>query len=267
MPESRPPTALVTGATAGIGLAFARALAARGHDLVLVARDAARLEATAADLRERHGTGVEVLAADLADRAQLQRVADRVASPQAPVDLLVNNAGFGLRRGLLDAGPEGVVEQERMLDVLCRAVLVLSAAAAPAMVARGRGGVLNVSSVAGWTAMGGYAAAKAWVTTFTEGLAGELRGTDVVATALCPGFVRTEFHERAAMDVSAWPGLLWLDADELVEQALRDLRRGRVVSVPSRRYALASGVLRATPRPLVRAASTGFSRRRGAAAR
>ena len=264
MPESRPPTALVTGATAGIGLAFARALAARGCDLVLVARDAARLEATAADLRARHGTGVQVLPADLADRTQLQRVADRVALASAPVDLLVNNAGFGLRAGVLGGDPQ---EQERMLDVLCRAVLVLSAAAAPAMVARGHGAVLNVSSVAGWTAMGGYAAAKSWVTVFTEGLAGELRGTGVVATALCPGFVRTEFHERAAMDVTGFPGLLWLDADDLVERALADVRRGRVVSVPSRRYALLSTLLRAAPRPLVRAASGGFSRRRGGAAR
>ncbi|WP_255378374.1 SDR family oxidoreductase [Quadrisphaera sp. DSM 44207] len=253
------PTALVTGASAGLGLAFARALAARGHDLVLVARDAARLEALAADLRAQHGAAVQVLPADLADREALAAVAERAGSASRPVDLLVNNAGFGLRQPVVGGD---VREHERALDVMCRAVLVLSAAAATAMRERGRGAVVNVSSVAGWTAMGTYAAAKAWTTTFTEGLAGELRGTGVSATALCPGFVRTEFHARMGEDTSGSPAWAWLDADAVVEQALADAGRGAVVSVPSRRYALAALGLRLAPRPLVRAASGGVGARR-----
>jgi short-subunit dehydrogenase len=253
------PTALVTGATAGIGHAFARRLAADGHDLVLVARDAARLESVAAALTAEHDVSCEVLPADLSDRAQLQVVADRLSDASRPVDLLVNNAGFGINKPF--AASE-VAEQERMLDVLCRAVLVLGHAAVPGMVARGRGAVVNVSSVAGFTAMGTYAAAKAWVTTFSEALAVELAGTGVTSTALCPGFVRTEFHARARMNMSALPKGAWLDADELVAACLADVRRGRVVSVPSVTYKVAAGVARHAPRALVRAASGGIGRRR-----
>ena len=168
-------TALVTGGTAGIGAVFARQLAQRGHDLVLVARDQTRLETAAADLRRR-GVEVEVLVADLADRSDVQRVVDRVADPLRPVDLVVNNAGFGVHGSLLSGD---VAEHEQALAVMCRAVLVLSAAAGKAMCSRGRGAIVNVSSVAGFVTMGSYSAVKSWVTTFSEGLAGELSGTGV----------------------------------------------------------------------------------------
>jgi uncharacterized protein len=253
------PTALITGATAGIGHAFARRLAADGHDIVLVARDRERLEAVAAQLSAQHGVRCEVLPADLADRAQVQVVADRLADESRPVDLLVNNAGFGLNKTFVRSAVE---DQERMLDVLCGAVLVLTHAVVPGMVARGRGAVVNVSSVSGFTAMGTYAAAKAWVTTFSEALAVELAGTGVTSTALCPGFVRTEFHDRARMNMSGLPRRAWLDADELVEAGLRDVRRGKVVSIPTLTYTLAAGLARYAPRPLVRAASGGIGRRR-----
>lgn len=247
-------TALVTGGTSGIGLAFARRLAATGHDLVLVARDVARLEQTADDLRLRYGVAVEVLVADLAVRAQVQRVADRVSDVDHPVDLLVNNAGYGLGQRFVG----GDVEAEaQMLDVLCRAVLVLSHAGTGAMVARGHGAIVNVSSVAGWTAGGTYAAAKAWVTAFTEGLACELAGTGVTATALCPGYVRT--GSTAGMRL---PELAWLDVDDLVESALDDVRRGRIISVPSLRYTAVASAMRAAPRPLVRALTGSRPRRR-----
>ncbi|GAB2700170.1 SDR family oxidoreductase [Thalassiella azotivora] len=251
----------MTGASAGIGLAFCRRLASEGHDLVLVARDAQRLERIARDLREEHGVDVEVLPADLADRDDVQRVAERAGDPGRPVDLLVNNAGFGLRHAFLAGDVE---DQERMLDVLCRAVLVVTHAATRAMVERGHGAVVTVSSVAGFATMGTYSAAKAWATTFTEALAGELRGTGVTATALCPGFVRTEFHERAAMDMSALPQRMWLDADDLVRDCLDDVRRGRVVSVPSWRYRFVTAVSRHAPRPLVRQVSWGLRKRRDA---
>jgi short-subunit dehydrogenase len=250
-------TALVTGGTAGIGHAFARRLAADGYDLVLVARDGERLAQVAAELGARYGVRVEVLVADLAVRADVARVADRLRS--APVDVLVNNAGFGLNTSFLTGD---VADQERMLDVLCRAVLVLSHAGATAMVARGSGAIVNVSSVAGFVAMGTYGAAKAWVTAFTEALAVELAGTGVTATVLCPGFVRTQFHGRARMNMSRLPARAWLDADEVVDACLADVRRGRVVSVPSARYRAVVLLARHAPRSLVRRVSNGLSRRR-----
>ena len=252
-------TALVTGGTAGIGLAFARRLAAQGHDLVLVARDEARLAEVAADLRERHHVEVELLVADLSVREELQRVADRVGDPAQAVDLLVNNAGFGLGRRFVEGE---LADEERMFDVLCRAVLVLSHSAAQAMIARGRGAIVNVSSVAGFTAGGTYAAAKSWATTFTEGLACELAGTGVTATALLPGYVRTEMHQRAGMSMRRLPQQAWLDADQLVEAALADVRRGRVLSVPTKRYKVAAVLASTAPRSVVRAITGSRPRRR-----
>ncbi|MFC3689429.1 SDR family NAD(P)-dependent oxidoreductase [Aquipuribacter hungaricus] len=227
------PTALVTGPTAGIGYSFARALAARGHDLVLVSRDEDRLAVVAAELGARYTVDVEVLPADLSDRAQVDRVAQRLRDDDRPVDLLVNNAGFGLAAPFVGGDLDGELRQ---LDVMGTAVLVLCHAAVPGMVARGRGAVVNVSSVAGFGPMGTYSAVKAWCTSFTESLSAVLAGTGVTATALCPGFVRTEFHSRAGMDVGRRASGWWLDPDDLVEDCLRDVRRGRAVSVPSRRY-------------------------------
>lgn len=256
-------TALVTGATAGIGAEFCRQLAATGHDLVLVARDRSRLEASAAALSAEYGIRVEVIAADLADRAQLQLVADRLSVAGTDglpgIDLLVNNAGFGLATGFLTSE---VAEEERALDVMCRAVLVLSHAAGRAMGARGRGAIINVSSVAGFVAMGTYSAAKAWVTTFSEGLAVELAPRGVSVTALCPGFTHTEFHERAAMNMSRLPDVLWLDAPDVVARALADARRGRPISVPGLPYQALTGVLHVLPRGLVSRASSALARRR-----
>ncbi len=253
------PTALVTGATAGIGLEFARQLAERGSDLVLVARDRQRLEGVAADLHRRFGVATEVLVADLADRAAVQVVADRLADAARPVDLLVNNAGFGLKRGFLQ---NDVEVEENAFDVLCRAVLVLSHAAARAMKARGQGAIINVSSVASFVAMGSYSAAKAWVTVFSESLATELAGTGVKVMALCPGFTHTEFHQRAEMNMSKLPDALWLDADQLVTDALADLDRGRVVSVPGTAYKVLVGALNVVPRGLARSVSGGIASRR-----
>src|SRR4051812_34791503 len=258
MPSSNQ-VALVTGATAGIGNAFARALAARGADLVLVARDAGRLEGVAAGLREGHGVDVEVLVADLADRAQLETVAERLRDGARPVDLLVNNAGFTVKQWFVGGD---VAAEERMLDVLVRAVLVLSAAATPGMTERRRGWVVTVSSVAGFMPAGTYSAAKAWATTFTMSLAAELAGTGVTATALCPGYVHTEFHGRAGIRMNRLPEWVWLDADELVAQCLRDVARGRSLSVPGRQYRLAVVAQRHLPLRLVEWFSRGRMRRR-----
>jgi short-subunit dehydrogenase len=242
-------TALVTGASAGIGRAFAARLARNGTDLVLVARDRARLEELARGLRGQHGVAVEVLVADLADRDATGLVCDRLADRNRPVDLLVNNAGLGLRRSFLD---NDLAAEEAALDVMVRAVLLLCHAAGVAMRERGRGAIVNVSSVASFIANGTYSAEKAFVTVFSEGLAGELAGTGVTVTALCPGLTRTEFHRRARMQVSALPGGLWLDADDVVDQALADAAAGKVISVPGAQWKVLTALVRALPRPLAR---------------
>lgn len=252
-------TALVTGASSGLGLEFARQLAGRGHDLVLVARDRGRLEAAAEELRSRHGVGVEVLVADLAHREQLHRVAERLADPDRPVDLLVNNAGFGSRRGFVRGD---LAEEERAVDVMVRAVMVLAHAAGGAMRARRRGAILNVSSVASFAVMGHYSAIKSYVTVLSEALATELAPHGVTVTAVCPGFVRTEFHQRAQMNMSRLPDALWLDAPDVVRTALDDVARGRVVSVPSLTYKGVVGVLRVVPRTLIRRVAGALAERR-----
>lgn len=240
-------TALITGATSGIGLTFARTLARRGHDIVLVARDRERLDLVAAELRG-HRVQVEVIAADLADRSQLAVVEDYIRAHA--VEILVNNAGFGVPQrfstGDLDA-------EQQMLDVLVTAVMRLTHAALPGMVARGSGAVLNVSSVAGWITGGTYSASKAWVTVFSESLSIELAGTGVHVTAVCPGFTHTEFHQRASMEMDALPEWMWLDTQEVVDRALADVRKGRPVSVAGAQYKALSLAAQYLPRPLVRA--------------
>ena len=279
-------TALITGASAGLGAEFAEQLAASGHDLVLVSRTRSALEEVAERLRQEYGIRTEVLPADLTDRDDLQRVARRVGAidtatagtatadtatasgPTAdgnpgptdtaltstdalgPIDLLVNNAGYGLRSSFLRGD---IADEEHMLFLLCHATLVLSHAAGRAMRSRGHGAIVNVASVAAFIPGGTYAAAKAWVTTFTESLSLELAGTGVTATAVCPGFTRTEFHQRAEMNMSSLPEYAWLDASEVVRQGLADARRGRVISVPTRRYAALSTLIDVLPRSAVRA--------------
>ena len=251
------PTALITGPTAGIGRQFAVAYAERRHDLVLVARDEARLTTLAAELEAAHGIRAEVLRADLAVRADLDRVAERARD----VDVLVNNAGLGLRKSFTASTLE---EEEHAFDVLCRAVLVLSHAAGRGMRERRSGTIVNVSSVASYLATGSYSAAKAYVTVLSESLHAQLAPFGVTVTALCPGFVRTEFHERAGLDMSRLPRFAWLDAKRLVDDCLADVERGRAVSVPGRQYKLAVAALRLAPRAVARAGRLSSRHRPGA---
>jgi uncharacterized protein len=245
-------TALITGGTSGIGAAFARAYAARGYDLVLVARNPDRLAETATILKDRYQAAVETIPADLGQRDDVQRVADRLASVEQPVEILVNNAGFAERGKLLD---EDITPQEHALDVMVRAVMILSATAGRVMRRRGAGTIINVSSTAGFMALGNYSAIKAYVTTYTEALAGELAGSGVTAVALCPGYVRTEFHHRASIRTGGIPGPMWLDADALVAECLEDVAAGKVISIPSFRYKVMILGARHAPRSVIRRVS------------
>ncbi|KUH37577.1 MULTISPECIES: SDR family NAD(P)-dependent oxidoreductase [Streptomyces] len=253
-------SALITGATAGIGAAFARRLAADGHDVVLVARDVDRLREQATELHDRHGVEAEVLPADLADDAGIAAVEARLADTKRPVDLLVNNAGFGNKGRFLDVA---MADELRMLKVHCEAVLRLTAAATATMRERRRGGVVNVASVAAFVPRGTYGASKSWVVQFTQGAARDLSGSGVRLMALCPGFVRTEFHQRAGMGTDNIPGWMWLDADKVVAEALADLARGRTLSVPDPRYKALMGVVKLAPRGLLGGVSSRAGRKFG----
>ena len=235
-------SALVTGATAGIGLEFARQLAARGHGLVLVARDEARLAAVAKELQAAYDIEVEVLVADLVDKAQCATVEARLADRDRPIELLVNNAGFGLKHRFLD---NTIEDEEAMLDVLVTAVLRLSHAALGPMAERGRGGIINVSSVAAFLPRGTYSAAKAWVNSFSEWAHNEYKPKGVTVMALCPGFTKTEFHQR--MEVKRGDSFMWLEPEFLVKTALADFDKGRVYSIPGAQYKAIRSLTRVIP--------------------
>ncbi|MDO5066033.1 MAG: SDR family NAD(P)-dependent oxidoreductase [Propionibacteriaceae bacterium] len=255
--------ALITGATAGIGNAFARELAARGYDLVLVARDEERLNGIAEEFRQVHGVEVEVLRADLSVRDQVLAVADRLEDAELPVDLFINNAGFGLHASLLDASQLEL--HERAMDVMCLAMLILGGAAGRAMKARGQGRIINVASTSGAIFTGNYSAIKAWARTWSAGLALELRGTGVTVTALLPGWVRTEFHQRAGIKAHSLPDVVWIDVDRLVRECLADAAKGRIESVPTWKWKIALFIADHGPRGFIRLLSRKLtaSRRKG----
>jgi uncharacterized protein len=253
------PVALITGPTSGIGAGFARRYAADGYDLVLVARDAERLNELAEAMRAEHGTSSEVLVADLADADGRAQAADRLAKG---VRILVNNAGFGTSREFWTADPAVLQSQ---LDVNVTAVMQLTRAALPPMVQAGAGTVINVASVAGLLSgrTSTYSASKAWVVSFSEGLANELAGTGVSVHALCPGFVRTEFHQRAGMEMASMPSFMWLDVGDVVGECMADVARGKVVIIPGLQYKAMTTAGRMVPRNVLRFMAKTIGRGRG----
>lgn len=253
------PVALITGPTSGLGAGFARRYARDGYDLVLVARDGARLEQLAAELHDEAGAEVEALPADLASAPDRAKVADRL---RAGVQVLVNNAGFGTSGEFWTAD---LAELQAQLDVNVTAVMELTHAALPSMIEAGSGTVINVASVAGLVPGRGstYSASKAWVVSFTEGLANGLGGTGVGVHALCPGFVHTEFHARAGIDMAGTPSFLWLQVDDVVRDCLADVAAGKVVIVPGLQYKLLTTGGRLVPRNLVRAITKSVGKGRG----
>ncbi|MCT1715774.1 SDR family NAD(P)-dependent oxidoreductase [Dermabacter hominis] len=241
--------ALITGSTSGLGLEFAWQLAGSGHDLVLVARNEDRLAAVAAQIEAVSGTRVSILPADISVQADVERVARRLLDPVDPIGLLVNHTGHSVRASFLEGEIEEFLEE---VDFDVRATLILAHAAATAMTRKGAGAILNVSSMAGFTATNLSAAAKSWVVIFTEYLAQELEGTGVSATVLIPGFVHTESHHNAAVNMEGAPRVTWLKAPFVVQHALKDVEAGEVVSVPSLAYN-PEALGRATPGALRRA--------------
>ena len=245
-------TALVTGATAGLGAEFATQLAAAGHDLVLVARDTARLEATKKTLEAAREIQVELIPADLTTTAGCDAVAARIADVDRPIDILINNAGIGTYKPF---GTATVAAEEQQLDLNVRAVLRLSHAAVNAMTVRGSGQIVNISSVSAFVPRAGnasYAASKAWVTLFSEALSLQLAGSGVTVTAIHPGFTHTEFHERAHADMSHVPDRMWLDAKDVVAEGLADAAAGKPLSTPSRQYKVMVAATRIVPRRVLR---------------
>lgn len=244
-------TALVTGASAGLGAEFARQLAAAGHDVVLVARDAERLAALADEVHRDHGVRTEVLPADLVAQDGLAAVRARIEQDEDPVTVLVNNAGYGILTDFIDTP---VADEQRMLRLLVEVPLVLGHTAIRAMAARGGGHVVNVSSVAGFIPRGSYGAAKAWLISFSRWANVRYRPRGVVVTAVCPGLVHTEFHRRMELDTRNIPGFAWLDAPRVVREGLAGALDGRAVVVPSKRYRAVVAASRVLPDRLMAAA-------------
>ncbi|WP_330184409.1 SDR family oxidoreductase [Nocardia sp. NBC_01503] len=259
MPGATRPVALVTGPTSGIGRAYATRLAALGYDLVLVARDEDRLGALAHDFEVRFGARSQVLPADLALAPDRERVAARLADG---VEFLVNNAGFGLAGEFWEADPERLRAQ---LDVNVTAVVRLTRAAVPPMLHAANGTVVNVASMAGLIPGRGstYSASKAYVVSFSQGLASGLAGTGVRVQALCPGLVHTEFHERAGLPTESLPRPFWLNVDQVVACSLADLEKNRVISVPGMQYKAIAAVAGLIPRSLVTRLNRGLFNARG----
>jgi short-subunit dehydrogenase len=240
--------ALVTGATSGIGESFTRLLASSKYNIVLVARDLPRLQERSVALEAKYGIKTHVIQADLATDEGCLRVEKHILENQ--VDVLVNNAGFGTNKAFTMSTLD--IEQQ-LLDVLVRTPMRLMHVALPLMKARNNGIIINVSSVAGYIAGGTYSASKSYLTVLTESLHTELAATNVKISALCPGFTRTEFHQRGKMSMKGLPNFLWLNSDRLVEQSWRDALKGKAVSVPGWQYKLLVFIVQTlVPRSIVR---------------
>jgi uncharacterized protein len=247
--------ALVTGATAGIGESFTRLLAENNYNVVLVARDLPRLQERAQELEAKYQVQTHCIQADLSTDAGCSVVERYIASNQ--IDVLINNAGFGINKAFTISELE---EEQKLLDVLVRTPMRLMHVALPLMKQRDRGVVINVSSVASFIAGGTYSASKSYLTVLTESMHTELAGTNVKISALCPGFTRTEFHQRGRMSMKGLPNFMWLDSDELVAKAWRDALKGKAISIPGWQYQLLVFVIQRLPRSIVR--KVGMSMRR-----
>jgi short-subunit dehydrogenase len=251
-------TALVTGATSGIGAAYAKLLAKERYDLVLVARDLPRLNAYAKELNKTYKIKVETLQADLTKPAQLSKVEKRLSSKAKPIEVLINNAGFGIKQSFADSE---IKKEQELLDVLVTAPMRLAHAVLPQMLKRDSGVIVNVSSVASWIAGGTYSAAKSYLTVFSEYLNTELKRTNIKVSALCPGFTRTEFHQRGKMRMTGLPNFMWLSSDQVVAKSWKYVKAGKAICIPGWQYLILTTIARIAPRPIVRNAGINVRRK------
>jgi len=239
--------AIVTGATSGIGESFTRLLAENNYNIVLVARDLPRLQERAHGLQENFRVETHIIQADLATEIGCAAIEKYIADNQ--IDVLINNAGFGLNKAFTMSALEA---EQQMFDVLVRTPMRLMHVALPLMKQRNKGVVINVSSVAGFIAGGTYSASKSYLTVLSESLHTELADTNIRISALCPGFTRTEFHQRGRMSMKGLPSFMWLDSDKLVAKAWSDALKGEAVSIPGWQYQLLVFVIQGLPRTIVR---------------
>ena len=239
--------ALVTGATSGIGESFTRLLAENNYNIVLVARDIPRMQERELGLQKKFNVQTHIIQADLSTDAGCAVVEHYIANNQ--VDVLINNAGFGLNKAFTMSDIDA---EQQMFDILVRTPMRLMHVALPLMKQRNKGVIINVSSVAGYIAVGSYSAAKSHLTVLTESLHTELSGTNIKISALCPGFTRTEFHQRGRMSMKGLPSFMWLDSDKLVAKAWSDALKGEAVSIPGWQYQLLVFVIHSLPRSIIR---------------
>jgi short-subunit dehydrogenase len=245
--------AVITGPTSGIGLAYAQELAREGYELLLVGRNEIKLKQLQLDLNAKS----EIFVADLSVQAEILRVGSHLEGLKQ-IDLLVNNAGFG---SSLPFSQNSLAEEIEQMEILMKAVMVLTHATLPKLIKQNSGIILNISSVAAWVPTGTYAAAKSWVTAFTESISAELKGSKVQVTAVAPGFTKTKFFDRSQMKDDDVPNWLWLTPEQVAKESLKDARSGQLISIPGAQYKAMSTVTRSLPRPLVRFFSHEFARK------
>jgi len=245
--------AVITGPTTGIGLAYAQQLADEGYELLLIGRSEEKLK----KLQNELNATSEIFVADLSIHDEIMKTGNHLKGLEK-IDVLVNNAGFG---SSLPFSQNSLAEELEQLEVLVKAVMVLTHEVLPNMINRNLGIVLNISSIAAWLPTGSYAAAKSYVTSFTEAIAAELKGTKVQVTAVAPGFTKTKFFDRSQMKDDEVPSWLWLTPEQVAKESLKDARSGQVISVPGAQYKAMSTVSRTLPRPLIRYFSHEFARR------
>ena len=251
--------ALVTGGSSGIGLAFARELAQHGWSLVLVALGDESLTSSADKLRAGFGVEVDTMAVDLVNPDDVAAVAERLRSDDDPIDLLINDAGIGLHVSLLE---DAWNLHEKAMAIMVTAVLKLSSAAAETMVRRGQGFIMNISSASAWIYTGNYSAIKRWVFSYTQALALELEGTGASATAVCPGWVKTPFHERSGIARPHVPGFFWVSAKTVAREGVAATLAGRAMCVPSLKWRVALFVAQHGPQSIVKAISRKLTKSR-----
>lgn len=250
--------ALITGASAGIGLEFAYQLAERNYDLILVSRNQEKLSNVANEISNRFNNKNEVLIADLATDEGINKVLSKLKTDQ-DIEFIVNNAGLGINKPFHKASLE---EETDLLNVLVKAPLQISHTAINEMINRQKGFIINVGSVAAWTTSGTYSAAKVWLTSFSESLNTNYRKEGINVSVVAPGFTRTEFHQRANMSVSEIPNWMWLSSKLVVKDSIKAVLKGKTIVVPSLRYKLLVGFLKLMPRSFIRKFSDSYQSKR-----